>query len=80
MLDDFVVLARMICNQSSRRIPMNTVRVDFIYIQAIYVKKGRTVGEAIMLRQPDELSIDNPMWMRSWYKKDAVYCYLFLCL
>lgn len=53
--------ARMICNQSSRRIPMNTVRVDFIYIQAIYVKKGRTVGEAIMLRQPDELSIDNPM-------------------
>lgn len=53
--------ARMICHQSSRRIPRNAERVEFIYSRAMYVKKGRAVGEAIMVRPPDEFSIENPV-------------------
>ena len=53
--------ARMICQQSSKRIKKDDKKVVFIYIEGKYVKKGNNVGEAILSKDPYEFSIDNPL-------------------
>ncbi len=64
--------SRLCCIQSSNKIKDKN-KVAIIYIKRKYVKKGNVEGEAILLKTPNEIIVENPNYIEKQKKYDNTY-------